>query len=103
MPNVFLGLISFLFAFVFLSRSGLISLLLAYLAFSLTHLLLPCASLPSGIHVHVPDSNTGGLDRCHGPDAGGCRSYVGSSCSHLLHPLPSVCHPGEEEMMLHEM
>lgn len=59
-----------------------------------------CAFLPVGIHVHVPDPNPGGLGGCHGPDSGGCRSYVGSGCSHLLHPLPSVRHPGEEPTVL---
>lgn len=54
-----------------------------------------CAFLPVGIHVHVPDLNPGGLGRCHGPDPGSCRSHVGSGSRHLLHPLPSVCYPGE--------
>lgn len=54
------------------------------------------ALLPVGIHVHVPDPDPGGLDRCHGPDPGGCGSHVGPSCSHLLHPLPSVRYFGEE-------
>lgn len=58
-------------------------------------LYLTCAFLLVGLHVNVPDPNPGGLGRRHGPDSCGCRSYVGSSGGHLLHPLPSVCYPGE--------
>lgn len=58
-------------------------------------LYLNCAFLLVGLHVNVPDPNPGGLGRCHGPDSCGCRWYVGSSGGHLLHPLPSVCYPGE--------
>lgn len=77
--------------------------LLPSLAFCLSHLLLSCAFLPVGIHVHVPDPNPGGLGRCHGPDSGGCRSFLGSGSSHLLHPLPSVRYPGEEHPGLFQM
>lgn len=70
------------------------------LAFRLSQFPLSCAFLPVGFYVHVPDPNPGGLGRCHGPDPGGCRSYVGSSSSHLLHPLPSVRYLGEEHTLL---
>ena len=66
---------------------------------SLTEYYLVLSS-PLGLHVHVPDPNPGGLGRCHGPDSCGCRSYVGSSSSNLLHSLPSVCYPGEQLMLL---
>jgi len=69
--------------------------LLPSFAFSLFYFLWSCAFLPVGIYVHVPDPNPGGLDRCHGPDSCGCRESVGPCGSHLLHPLPSVCYPGE--------
>lgn len=71
--------------------------------FCLSHYILSCAFLPVGLHVHVSDPNPGGLDRCHGPDSCGCRSYVGSGGSHLLHPLPSVRYPGEELAVLFQM
>lgn len=67
------------------------------------HLFHPCnleRSLFAGFHVHVPDLDPGGLGRCHGPDPGGCGSYVGSSGGYLLHPLPSVRYTGEEPAVL---
>ena len=48
-----------------------------------------------GVHVHVPDPNPGGLGGCDGPDPGRRGRLVGSCSSHLLHPLPLVCHPGK--------
>lgn len=102
MSNLSGSLCNFLPVSVYLSLSLLLPLVhwVALSAFCLSHFLLSCAFIPVGIHVHVPDLNPGGLGRCHGPDSGGCRSGVGSSSSHLLHPLPSVCYLGEELILL---
>lgn len=74
---------------------------LAILQTEVKNVIFKCDFLPPGLYVHVPDPNTGGLDRCHGPNSCGSRSYVGSSGCYLLHPLPSFCYPGKS--VVHEI